>query len=144
MDICKRLLAGLAVLALGVAPVVAERRFEKKADATNVVTGQVVKVYSKDSKLGIDGVFTSYLIEIKVEAIEKGAGDQGRRTALRALLATDEALLHAGRGTQRSQVHPEGRGEGARILEPPGGRRLRGQLPRWSGSARQASSPAQF
>lgn len=67
-------IVSLVLVLTALAPAFAERIFEKKENATNVVTGTVTKVYSKDSKLGDTGVFTHYLVEIKVQKVEKGDG----------------------------------------------------------------------
>jgi len=43
-------------------------------EATHVVTGKAKHVFSRDQEVDLAGVMTSYVIEIKVEKVEKGSG----------------------------------------------------------------------
>jgi hypothetical protein len=67
------MLTALVLLALMAAPGQAERKFEKKEGATNVVTGKVVHVYSRTTGRG-DLVYTHYILELQVDSVEKGQG----------------------------------------------------------------------
>jgi hypothetical protein len=65
---------GLLALALVVQRANAERPLEKKESATNVVTGVIKQIDTKESKFGADGVQTNYTAEIAVAKVEKGEG----------------------------------------------------------------------
>ncbi|MBX6314658.1 MAG: PDZ domain-containing protein [Isosphaeraceae bacterium] len=68
-------LVAVAALALWPAVACAERPPERKEDAALVVTGRVGKVYTN-----VDAVEENYIIEIQVEAVERGRGARAGET----------------------------------------------------------------
>jgi hypothetical protein len=63
------------VAGLGVGPVRADRPVEKREQADYVVAGAVTAVYSRET-----AGYWEYVIEIRVEKVEKGAGVQKGHT----------------------------------------------------------------
>src|SRR3954471_8644966 len=61
--------AASLVLCLAVAAALADRPNQGRADADHVVVGKVRAVYASESK-----GYRSYVVEIAVEEVEKGAG----------------------------------------------------------------------
>lgn len=52
----------------------AERPPQKKEDATNVITGVIKNIETKESPFGGDGVQTNYTAEVSIEKVDKGDG----------------------------------------------------------------------
>jgi len=71
-------------------------------EATHVVTGKVKHVFSRDQEIDLAGVMTSYVIEIKVEKVEKGTGPR----------SSIVLYVHTSRTTKE-------RKEGAKVGLPP-------------------------
>lgn len=67
-------LIALAALALLVQRASAERPPQRKEAATNVVTGVIKQIETKESPFGGDGVRTDYTAEVAVEKVDKGEG----------------------------------------------------------------------
>lgn len=64
----------LLAFALLVGRASAERPPQKREEATNVVTGVIKQIETKESPFGGDGVRTDYVAEIAVEKSDKGEG----------------------------------------------------------------------
>ncbi len=70
---CKRLvLLPVLALVLTATPARAERPPQDRKVATDVVVGTIVKITTKDTTFGGDGVRTDYTAEVKVTKVERG------------------------------------------------------------------------
>lgn len=121
----KRLLALTVTLSVLAAPALAERAPDDKGKATHVVTGTVEKVYTRR-----DGRLTEYLVQVRVQAAEKGDGyKDGDRMYVacyrrdRSPLAIADDLGHAGVPKEGDQIK-------AWVHRRAGGR-LEGNFPAW-------------
>lgn len=59
----------LALVAVVVRPLMAERPLEKRDNGDYIVTGRVEAVYTRETK-----GYRNYIVEIQVEAVQRGAG----------------------------------------------------------------------
>ncbi len=65
-------MVSLVVLLAWTTLALAERPPQTKKDATDVVSGTVVKITPTEKKFGDDGVVTSYIAEVKLDKVDKG------------------------------------------------------------------------